>query len=179
MVAIAEPISRNTSELARNAANSQNSSTKVRAVRGQRQSEARPRAEHAEIAHDDSRRDRREHAGSMKVLGDEERAEGGDRGQRRLDEMIVGGSGDEHRREADDEPDQQPAAGDGDKGADDCERTARGRRIMRRPGEDQGEEHRRRAVVEQALGFDEKPAAARSPPIRAEARSPRSGRWRR
>ena len=40
---------------------------------------------------------------ACRVLGDEERAEGGDRRQRGFDEMIVRGSGDEHRRDADDE----------------------------------------------------------------------------
>ncbi len=42
----------------------------------------------------------------------------------------------------------------------DFERPARCRRIMRSPGEDDGEEHRRNAVIEEALRFDEKPEPA-------------------
>ena len=71
-------------------------------------------------------RDGREHAGGVEVLGDQERAEGGDRSQRGFDEMIVRGSGDDDRGEADDEPDEKAAAGDDDKGARNRERTAGG-----------------------------------------------------
>ena len=60
------------------------------------------------------------------MLGDQERAEGGDRAQRGFDEMIVRGSGEGDRGEADDEPDQEPSACDDDKGARNRERTAGG-----------------------------------------------------
>jgi hypothetical protein len=74
----------------------------------------------------------------VEALGDEEGAEGRDRRQRRLDQKVVGGSGDEHRREADQKPDQQPSPGDDDKGRHGSEPPGTGCG-MRRPGEDQRE----------------------------------------
>ena len=43
------------------------------------------------------------------MRGDEKRAEGGDRGQRRLDQMIVGGSSDEYRYQPDNDPERAPS----------------------------------------------------------------------
>ena len=48
------------------------------------------------------------------MLGDQERAEGGDHGQRRLDQMIVRGSRDHDRNQSDAEPGGKAAAGDDD-----------------------------------------------------------------
>ena len=49
------------------------------------------------------------------MLSDQERAEGGDRGQRRLDQMIVGGARDQDRDQSDAESGGKPSAGDDDK----------------------------------------------------------------
>src|SRR5208282_724636 len=87
--------------------------------------------------------------------GDQERSERRDRGERGLDEMIVRGSGDKHRHEPDEKPDQKPASGDDDKGVRDREWAARMRRIVRGPGENQREKDRGGAVVDEALGLDQ------------------------
>ena len=94
------------------------------------------------------------------MRGDEKRAEGGDRGQRRLDQMIVGGSSDEHRYEPDNKSDEKAAAGDDDKCARDREWTARLRRIVGRPCEDQCEQNRGRPIVDETLGFNQEPQPA-------------------
>ena len=131
---------------------------------GQRQAEARLRSrQHAEIAHDDPGRHGRKHPRSADPLGDQERAERGDRGHRGFDDVIVRGPGDRHGPEADDEPDRDAAACDLDQRRDDPEGAAGSRRAMRGPGEDQGEEDRRRAIVDEAFGLDEEPQASRDP----------------
>jgi hypothetical protein len=53
--------------------------------------------EDAEVAHRHAGGDRRKHARRAELLRDEERAESRDRGQSRLDEMIVGGARDRDR----------------------------------------------------------------------------------
>ena len=45
------------------------------------------------------------------MLREEERAESGEHGQRGLDQVIVGGPGEEHRKEADGNAGDEPAAG--------------------------------------------------------------------
>ena len=57
--------------------------------------------EPAEIAHHQAGRDRRQHARGADALGDEERAVGDDRRQRRLDQMVVGAPGERDRQRAD------------------------------------------------------------------------------
>ena len=159
-VASAEPISRNTSELARKAANSQNSSTKARPCGVNERPNRSFWREHAEIAHRHAGGDARQHARGAEMLGDQERAEGGDHGQRRLDQMILGGSRDHDRDQPDAEPGGEAAAGDDGKRREDGERVLSARRVMGRPDENEGEEDRGGAVVEQALGLDEEAEAA-------------------
>ena len=94
------------------------------------------------------------------MLGDQERPERGDHSQRRLDEMILGGSHDHDGDQPDAEPRGQAAAGDDGEGCEDGERVLSARRVMGRPDENEGEEDRGRAVVEQTLGLDEEAEAA-------------------
>ena len=74
MAAIAEPIRRNTSELARKGGELPELEDEKSGPfqRGERQAEALLRNEHAEIAHDDPCRDGGEHAGGANMFGDEE-----------------------------------------------------------------------------------------------------------
>ena len=116
--------------------------------------------ENAQIAHRHPGGDARQHAGGAEMFGDQKRAEGGDRGQRRLDEMILGGSHDHDGDQPDAEPGREPAASNSDKRCDDRERVLSAHRAMGRPDENEGEEDRGRAIVEQALGLDEEAEAA-------------------
>ena len=92
-------------------------------------------------------------------LGDQERAIGGDRGQRGLDEMVAGAPGEQDRDSGDDEADDDPAAADQQRLAENAERRRRARRRAER-GDDQREQQRRDAVVDQALALDDEPQAA-------------------
>ena len=94
------------------------------------------------------------------MLGDQERAEGGDRGQRGFDQMIVGGARDHDRDQSDRESGGKPAPGDDDQCRQGGEWALRVSRVMGRPDQNKREQHRGGAVVEQALGFDEKAQAA-------------------
>ena len=90
---------------------------------------------------------------------DQERAIGGDRGQRGLDEMVAGAPGEQDRDSRDDEADGDPAAADQQRLAENAERRRRARRLAER-GDDQREQQRRDAVVDQALALDDQPQAA-------------------
>jgi hypothetical protein len=99
----------------------------------------------------------------MNALGDQERAEGGDRGQSRLDQVIVRRTRERDRDETYEKPDHKPPARDEGKRARNRQRAASGRWIVRSPGENQREQNRRGAVVDQAFGFDQEPQAAGYP----------------
>jgi hypothetical protein len=75
--------------------------------------------------------------------------------RRRLDQMIVGGSRDHDRNQPNAESGGKPAAGDYEKGHGGGKRALRVSRVVGRPDEDEREQDRGGAVVEQALGFDE------------------------
>ena len=88
------------------------------------------------------------------MFSNEKRTEGGNDGQRRLDQMILGGSHDHDGDQPNAEPRREPAASNSDKGRNDRERIP-AFWTMDRPDEDEGEEDCGGAIVEQALGLDE------------------------
>ena len=95
------------------------------AMRSERDAKPLLLGEDAEIAQRHSGGDARQHARSAEMFGDQERAESRDRCQRRLDQMILGGSRDHDGDQPDAEPGGEAAAGDDDEGREDSQRVLR------------------------------------------------------
>ncbi len=112
IVAIAEPIKQEHQRIGEKGGELPELEHERASMRSERDAEPLLFGEHAEIAHRHAGGDARQHARGAEMFGDQERAESGDHGQRRLDQMVLGGSHDHDGDQPDAESGGEAAAGD-------------------------------------------------------------------